>query len=277
MSRRGAELRAWSVGASELLWRADPQVWDAVAPLLFPVVGWCRDGQARVDGRAYPMPVHGFAASSEFALEERGENFVRFSLAESARTLAHYPFRFRLEAEYRLSPRDLSVRLRVANTGDRVMPYACGLHPGFAWPFCGGEQGDYAAVFAQAEEPSVPQIAPGGLFCARRRPVPLDGRRLPLSPELFAQEALCFLDARSGSVALEGPGGGRIEVAADGFAHWALWSRPGAPFVCVESWTGHGDPEHFGGDLRDKPGMILLGPGETRTHGAELRYGAPGP
>ncbi len=259
----------------DLLWRRDPDVWNATAPLLFPVVGWCRDQQARVDGRAYPMPVHGFAASSDFTVDEQGEDFVRLVLRESARTLAHYPFPFRFEAAYRLTARALSVELVVTNTGAQPMPYACGLHPGFAWPFCGGAQEDYALVFAQAEAPFVPEIAPGGLFASTRRPVPLDDNRLPLTPELFAREALCFLHARSRSVAFEGPGGGRIALGAEGFPHWALWSQPGAPYLCVEAWTGHGDPEDFNGDLRDKPGMILLGAGETRRHGAEFRYTAP--
>ena len=45
---------AWSVGGRDLLWPGDPAIWDQISPILFPVVGWTRDG-ARVAGRQYPL------------------------------------------------------------------------------------------------------------------------------------------------------------------------------------------------------------------------------
>jgi hypothetical protein len=42
-----------------------------------------------------------------------------------------------------------------------------------------------------------------------------------------------------------------------------LWSRPGAPFLCLEAWTGHGDPAGFSGDIFAKPSMQSLFPGES--------------
>ena len=54
------------------------------------------------------------------------------------------------------------------------------------------------------------------------------------------------------------------------FPHAALWTRPHAPFLCLEAWTGYSDPEEFAGDLFDKPGMRALEPGESGRH--EARY-----
>ncbi|MDH7794735.1 MULTISPECIES: aldose 1-epimerase family protein [unclassified Beijerinckia] len=264
----GGELRAWRVGGQELIWTPDPAIWNASAPVLFPIVGWAREGAIRVGGKRYPIGVHGFAAASLFAIEAQRADEVTLAFRDDARSRAHYPFGFRFSITYRLSPTALGIDIAVANTGDEMMPYACGLHPGFRWPFAGGAQEQYAIRFAEAEVPSVPVIAPGGQFSARRRAIPLSGRDLPLIPGLFAAEALCFLDAASRQVDFIAPDGQRLSVATQGFPHWALWSRPGAPFLSIESWSGHGDPEGFDGELADKPSMILLQPGQTRRHGA---------
>jgi galactose mutarotase-like enzyme len=220
------------------------------------------------------MPVHGFAASSRFTLTRLDEAGATARLTADEATRAHYPFDFIFEAIYRLTATELTVDLAVTNAGASAMPYACGLHPGFAWPFAGGGRAAHRIVFAEAEDPFTPEIAPGGLFAPTRRRAPLEDRVLALTEETFAREALCFLDARSDSLRFEGPGGA-IVVTRAGFPHWALWSRPGAPFVCVEAWTGHGDPVGFAGELAEAPSMLSLPPGATARHGASFRF-APG-
>jgi galactose mutarotase-like enzyme len=262
ISPLGAELKSWTVAGRELLWQGDAAWWAQSAPVLFPIVGWTRDGLIRVDGVERPMGVHGFAAASHFAVETAEPAHARLVLRESVATLAVYPFAFRLSLDYRLETDTLSIAVTVENTGDRPMPYAVGLHPGFPWPLAGAPRDSHGVVFGKAEVPEVPVIAPGGLFSPHRRAVPLDGRRLALDDALFAHEALCFLDARSRSLTYEAaPGGPAITLEAEGFPHWAVWSKPGAPFISLECWTGHGDPEGFTGELKDKPSMRILAPG----------------
>ncbi len=264
ISPLGAELRRWRAGGHELLWRGDARWWAQSAPVLFPIVGWARNGLVRIDGVARSMGVHGFAAQSKFTVDEVGPDHARLTLRETEASLAVYPFPFRLTLEYRLAPARLTVTLKVENTGERTMPYAVGLHPGFNWPLADLPRDDHAVLFGEAEEPEVPVIAPGGLFSSARRPVPFDGRRLPLNDATFAAEALCFLDARSRWTRYEaGPRGPSVRLEATGFPHWAVWSKPGAPFVSIEAWTGHGDPEGFEGELSEKPSMRLLAPGAT--------------
>ena len=55
-----------------------------------------------------------------------------------------------------------------------------------------------------------------------------------------------------------------------GFTHAALWMRPGAPFLCLEAWTGYSDPEGFEGELKDKPGMRMLAPRRKRSPQRDL-------
>lgn len=278
ISPLGAELRRWRVGDDDLIWRGDQAWWAQSAPVLFPIVGWARNGRIRIDGIDRPMGVHGFAAGSSFAIDAAGPGHARLSLRATAANLAAYPFPFRLTLAYRLRPESLAVTVEVENCGDRPMPYAVGLHPGFNWPLPGTSRDGHAVVFGEAETGEVPVIVPGGLFSALTRPIPLDGRHLPLSDELFAAEALCFLNARSRSVRYEAhPHGPSITLEATGFPHWAVWSRPGAPFVSIEAWTGHGDPAGFDGELKDKPSMRLLPPGAVDQCGLvmSLSRGAP--
>lgn len=280
LARRGAEPRSWRVGGQELLWNADPAWWPRSSPVLFPVVGWCRGKEIRHEGRAYPMDVHGFAADSLFEAVPRGPDGASLTLRDSGESRARFPFPFRLTLTYRLWPRGFSARFEIHNPGARPLPYAVGLHPGFLWdPDEPGAEG-HSLRFGREERPEVPEIAPGGLFSAQWRAVPLDGRRLPLGRALLAREAVCFLDLRSRAVCFRNGARGGILLRLEDFPHLALWSPPGAPFLCLEAWTGHGDPEGFTGELSAKPSMRWLPPGGTRRHRVSFRFlppAGPGP
>jgi len=267
----GAEARGWTVAGRDLLWPGDPAIWNEISPILYPVVGWTRDG-ARAGGRQYPLGLHGFARFEPFAVESSAPDFVRLTLRDSERTRAMYPFAFALALEYRLAGDALSVAIEVANPGDAPAPYACGLHPGFRWPLGPAGRDGAFVRFEKPEAETVPAIAPGGLIGRGVRRVPLDGRDLPLSDALFANDAVCFLDCASRSLAFHDASGASITMEFPGFRHAALWTRPGAPFVCLEAWTGYSDPEGFAGDLFEKPSMLVLPPGETARHEARFVY-----
>jgi galactose mutarotase-like enzyme len=275
IARRGAELNSWRVGGRELIWPGDEKFWPDSTPVLFPVVGWTRDGVV-VDGRRYPLGLHGFAQNEDFALVEQAPDRVRLRLQANERTRALYPFAFHFEIEIRIQNNSLYCVIDVKNEGARPMPFACGLHPGFVWPLPGAA-GAHVIRFDAEEGAEVPVIAPGGLFSARRRPVPLKGRILPLTPDLF-EEALCFLDARSAGLDFAAENGPCLRMELENFPHIALWSRRidgvTAPFLCLEAWTGYGDPEGFSGDLFAKPSMRLLAPGEAARSAASFHWRA---
>jgi galactose mutarotase-like enzyme len=268
----GAEARQWRIAGRDLMWPGDPAIWSDISPILYPVVGWTGNGEERVAGRRYPLGLHGFARFETFAVEALAPEFARLALSDNARTRAVYPFAFALAVEYRLSADSLAVAIEVANPGPMPAPYACGLHPGFRWPLgTAGREGAFVR-FDHAERPEVPRIAPGGLIGKTMRPIPLAGRNLPLADALFAHDALCFLDCASRSLAFVDASGASITMEYPGFPHAALWTRPGAPFLCLEAWTGYSDPDGFDGDLIDKPGMRALEPGTRARHEARFVY-----
>jgi galactose mutarotase-like enzyme len=271
----GAEARAWSVGGVDLLWPGDPAIWPEISPILFPVVGWTRDG-ARVAVRHYDLGLHGFARRMSFEVERQTLDFVRLVARDDAATRAVYPFAFALAAEYRLAGSQLQITVEAQNLSDSKMPYACGLHPGFNWPFGGAARAGARVRFGAAESGDIPVIAPGGLIGAETRRLPLEGGKLlALDDEtLFARDALCFLDPASRSVRFEQADGSALELDLGDFRHLGLWTRPGAPFLCLEAWTGFSDPENFSGDLFEKPSMLTLAPGASARHAAVYSYSA---
>jgi galactose mutarotase-like enzyme len=270
----GAELCAWRSRDVDLIWEVDRRFWDRTAPVLFPIVGATRNGCVRVEGDSYPLSLHGFAWEKDFRVAERREDFLRLELEADEETRALYPFEFLFAVEFRLAPGALENTLIVENRGAKPLPYACGLHPAFRWPLA-GSKARHALVFDAAEDLELPVIGPGGLFMRERKRVPLEDRVLPLAPELFAKDALVFLDIKSRRVAFDNGAGARIVCEYPDFPHIGFWTRPGAPYLCLEPWTGHGDPEDFWGELSEKPSMRLLAPGDSARHRATFRFEPP--
>ena len=48
--------------------------------------------------------------------------------------------------------------------------------------------------------------------------------------------------------------------------HLGIWTKPGAPFLCVEPWQGYAAPEGFAGELATKPGIVRLEPGASASY-----------
>jgi galactose mutarotase-like enzyme len=220
------------------------------------------------------MPQHGFARTSRFGVVEQGVEQARLRLAADAETREHYPFAFQLEVLVTLAPAMLTLVFEVTNAGASALPYSLGFHPAFPWPLDGASRAGHRVIFDAEEEPRVPVIASGGLIGREMRPVPLQGRELALDPSLFV-EALCFLDARSRALAFVAPSGAAIEMEVENFRHLAVWTKPTAPFLSLEAWSGHAEPENFSGELRERPSITLVPPGATTRHEARLRARLP--
>jgi len=272
ISTLGGELKSWSLSGQALLWTPDPTFWEASAPLLFPIVGATHQNQILVGDRRFPLGLHGFARTKSFSILASSKTRVALELKSDAQTKALYPYDFDFSVEYELGETSLLTRLKVENSSLCTMPYACGLHPGFAWPYAGGQKSDYSILFENCEDKYVPKISKSGLFLPQTREIPLEGRKLALNETLLAEEALCFLNAKSHKLGFQYRGGPKLSVKVEDFPHLAFWSKPGAPFLCIEAWTGYGDPEGFTGELRTKPSMRFLEPGAYAEHAAEFRY-----
>ena len=150
----------------------------------------------------------------------------------------------------------------VANADDRPMPFAFGYHPAFRWPLPGAK-GAHELRFEKSERVADPT--------SRRR---VFGRKLhnPAAIGVLALDAALVRGwgagvrrVQSRRVAFGPPGGPELAVSFPGMPHFGLWTKPGgAPFLCLEPWQGFAAPLGFDGEFSERPGVVVLAPGEER-------------
>jgi galactose mutarotase-like enzyme len=227
----------------EHLWQADPAVWPWHAPNLFPVVGGCLSNQLLIDGKRYPMQRHGFARQSPFTLVESTATSAIFSLQSSDETMADYPYAFDFQIGYSLAGNKLDVTYRVINQDNKTVFFSVGAHPAFAVPFLDGEAyEDYYLEFEKAEPLETSMLSADGYFTGETKLVPTDGNRLPLTKNLFDEDALVFKHINSRSVSIRCTKNGHaVTITYEEFPYLGIWAKPGAPFVCIEPWLGCAD------------------------------------
>ena len=268
----GAELqRLASKDGREWLWDGDPKWWSGRAPILFPIVGMLAGGAYRWQGRSFELEKHGFARRRVFALAERDASSATFRLNADDETRAVYPFDFELDLGFALT-QALTVTATVRNRGAGAMPFSFGFHPALRWP-----RSDAAFIkFDQRETGPVWRIDDAGLI-DRSELLPGDGSTLWLEDALFTDDAMILRDVASRSLTFSS-GDRDIRVAWDNLPDFGLWTKPGAPYLCIEPWAGFNDPAGFDGELSEKPGIVMLAPGSSWTAAMTIeppRRGSP--
>ncbi len=275
VSALGAELtRLADAEGRDYLWNGDPQWWSGRSPLLFPIVGRAAGDKILIGGKDYTLPQHGFARRSRFAVIEAGPARCVMRLEDSAETRAAYPFAFRLDVAYELRDATLAIISTVSNTGETEMPFAFGYHPAFRWPLPGAA-GVHEVTFEHPETAPIryPDAA-DGLLTRETFPNPFASGRLTLTPQLFARGALVFEALASRRVTLSAAGGPSITVGFPGMPHFGLWTKPGAPFVCLEPWQGYAEIRGYEGAFAARPGMTSLAPGASRAFAVRIAVNA---
>ena len=263
----GAQLSTLRDGAGrDLLWGGDPSVWAGRAPLLFPIVGALAGGHYRLGSARYPLPRHGFARIRRFEVVDATAGTATLRLKADEATLAVYPFRFELDVRFALDGATLSVTTLIRNLGDDGMPASVGYHPGFRWPLpFGRPRSSHFIDFAMDEPDPVRQLNSAGLLTPERHPTPVSQRRLVLEDALFEQDVIIFDQIRSRHVTYGADDGPRIRVSYPDAPYLGIWTKPQAPFICIEPWHGVADPEGFTGDFNTKPGVFTVAAGTAAS------------
>jgi galactose mutarotase-like enzyme len=256
----------------ELLWQAGP-VWPRHAPILFPIVGRLKNDELRYQGKAFPMTQHGFARDRRFDWTEQGPTSCTLVLADDAQTRSCYPFAFRLAVTYTVENADLDVAFEVTNTGDEMLPASIGGHPAFNWPLLPELGKDaYRLTFSDEERAPIRRLK-DGLLRAIPEPTPIQGKTLTLSEQLFQDDAVILDRPASTSVRYAADRGPSIDVSWQGFRELGVWSKQGAPLLCIEPWHGFASPANFDGEFIDKPGLMQIAPAAQRILKYRIRVG----
>lgn len=269
VSPLGAEMQSITTSDGQSwLWHGDAAFWGGRSPVLFPMVGRAPDDHIGIEGRRYPMGQHGFARRSQFALVASGPTFCRFELRSDPARHAIYPFDFVLALEHRVEGRGVRVTAEVSNADRRPMPFGIGFHPAFVWPLPGCAGLEHSVVLDNGGTPALVRLT-DGLVAPETLPSPFVAGQLVLTPDLFDADAMLFPEG-AGAGLRYGAGDKAIRFTWDNLPNLALWSKPGAPFVCLEPW--HGTAALVGGsdELAERPYAELLGPGATSRYGFKV-------
>ena len=249
----------------DLLWDGDPAFWTGRAPLLFPIVGTLAGGHYRLGTKQYALSRHGFARNCLFEVLEAAASTAAFRLRADDSTLALYPFHFELEVRFALQGALLTVNSTVRNPGAAVLPASFGFHPALRWPLPYGEpRAEHLITFSMDEPAPARRLNAQGLLAPQPEATPVHDRQLLLRDDLFRTDALIFDQLRSRELRYGAKAGPQLRIAFGNTPFLGVWTRPGAPFICIEPWHGLSDPEGFTGEFGTKPGLFLVPPGGTQ-------------
>ncbi len=262
----GAELKSLKSlpDNREYMWHGDPAYWGRTSPVLFPIVGGLKGGKYRLDGREYAMGQHGFARDMEFQLKSQVATEIWFTLSDDEETKKKYPYPFRLEIGYELTGRTVVVKWRVSGQGKEPVWFSIGGHPAFLCPIDPGtDQTQYRLVF-DAGESIVSSCIEGGLVGKEKKTYPLRNGMLPITADLFDEDALVIEGDQAHSVALARPNGKPYLTVTFDAPLFGVWSPPKkkAPFICIEPWYGRCDSVDFTGDFKDREWTQKLSGGD---------------
>ncbi|WP_302152695.1 aldose 1-epimerase family protein [uncultured Enorma sp.] len=264
----GAQLTSLALAGNEYLWQGDPRWWAKRAPILFPIVGSLRGGHAASAQGEISLGRHGFARDVEHDVVAQDESSVTFEIRDTPQTREKFPYAFRLNMTYALTGEtSLTQTFRVENTDDVTLPFSVGGHPAFNVPAPGTANerfADYEIAFTEPWTCEAPKIAECGLLTYDTAALAVDhSDAMPLTHELFADDAVMLTDVPGGTLTLRSRVSGHgVRIDFADFKYIGIWSALGdAPFVALEPWTGHATLTSEDDVFEHKRDITLLEPG----------------
>ncbi len=275
---RGAELVRLKHRGKDFLWNGNPEWWNFHAPILFPVIGRSPEDRVRIGDAYYPMPGHGFARDRQFQLIDERQDSLTFELTDDFESRTMFPFPFKMRLIATISGAQLQLAASIENAGTASMPFCFGYHPAFVWSEDRNARESYICRFETVEPPYIkrPNLTTG-LIKSTQFPSPLRDRVLPLTDALFVEGAILFDTLNSRSVWFGPRGSSGIVVKFPDSPHLGIWTKPGAPFLCIEPWQGLAELEGGDGELSRRPGVKILAPGQIATYRLIVEFDAPDP
>ena len=278
----GAQLMSLRKGESEYLWQGDSNWWPRRAPILFPIVGVLKDGEAESAEGTISLARHGLARLNQFEVVEQSASSVTLQLKSTEETREAYPYDFELKLIFSVAGDTLTQTYEVTNPANVVLPFTLGAHPAFNIPIPGVEAASldqYHLSFTRSWTSYGPSITDDGL-CDYTTPQKLivDSDTLPLSWELIdCEKTITLQDIPDSRITLTANVGATsethgIQMDFEGFDYLGIWSAAsGCPFVALEPWCGIADTVDTDGVFEHKPGIMCLEPGQSIAKTLSIR------
>lgn len=267
---KGAELYSLELDGIERIWQGDPAIWGRHAPLLFPFIGRLKDQQYELDGEIIQAPMHGFCRDRMFETVEADDRHVRYRTQDDEETRSVYPFSFTLEVEFILEENTLIKRHTVTNRSDREMPFELGGHDAYRTTLIPGEtMADYAIAFEGVDHLEPFAMDETGTLDLPKGHIPLEGPLLTKLPQDVGLDTIVLegLPVRKATlVSRKSPR--KVTVEFEDFPYLGIWTAQKGVvtnYICIEPWSTLPDGHFMGRKLTDKPGIVVLAPGEQKT------------
>ena len=98
-----------------------------------------------------------------------------------------------------------------------------------------------------------------GLISSKTKTVFNNSNKIPLTHDLFNEDALIFKDLKSRKVTLKSDTYGAIlSISYKEFPYLGIWAKPNGNYVCIEPWLGIADHEDTNQELKTKEGILSL-------------------
>ena len=262
--KSGAELTSVQYNGKEMLFQGAKVLdsngniyWKRQAPILFPIVGQLKNSQTQIEGEIYEMSQHGFARDMDFEEISKTENKHHYMLKYNEGTLKKYPYKFELHVIYEIIGDTLTVTYKVKNIDDKIIYFGLGGHPAFN---CDYSNGEYEIVFSENEDKIVFLKLKNGLIDTEKAQNILQDNKIYLKEDTFDNDAIIMKNIKSNKVVLQNHETNQkiLEFDFTGFPYLALWSKKGAPFVCIEPWQNTADRIDSTQIYKDKQNIIEL-------------------
>lgn len=269
INEKGAELKSLKMGDKEYIWQGDEKFWASSAPLVFPICSGLKDDEYYLNGVKYKLEKHGFIRFKTFEVEKRDENSVTFIYTPDDDSKKSFPFDYELRLTYVLDDKTLRVLYNIKNKSDSEMYFSIGAHEGYA---CEEGIEEYDVILPEAES-LVSSVLEGNLIGDKKVQITENSDTLSLKYDYFAVDALVFENMKARSVILKKRNGKKaLKVTFDGFDYFLIWTKPDAPYVCLEPWCGISDKVGTNQDIKTKEGIISLEKGGefAREHSIEI-------
>ena len=241
--------------------------WNRHSPVLFPIVGKLKDDKTVIDGQTYEMKQHGFARDMEFEKIDNNSYVLKYN----DETLKKYPFKFELYVSYEVEKDTVITKYKVVNVDDRQIYFGLGGHPAFN---CDYSSGKYRLEFEDIEEETEVYQLENGLVkdkpCKKSKFI--KENRIYLDSKTFENDVIIVKNVKSRIIYLKTENKTILSFEFKDFPYLGIWSKPGAPFLCIEPWFNTADKVSSKGIFEEKEDLIELEPGQVFEASYKVKF-----
>ena len=270
-TKLGAELLSFKVEGEEKIHQGEKIVdeknnvyWKRHFPILFPIVGKLINNETIINGEKFKMGQHGFARDLEFKEILKEENIHSYLLKSNQETKKKYPFDFELTVTYEKENDTLTTIYKVKNIDSKQISFGIGGHPALKIDKEKLKNNSYYLEFDEEERSAQCYHLIKGLLDSNPIENKLeDFRYLPISEHTFDDDAIIIKGLNIRKVSLKDRETNKKIFTVDfkDFPFLGIWSKPGAPFICIEPWLSTADKIDSKGNFEEKD-LIKTNPNE---------------